>query len=139
MLGYLNAPSPFDEDGWFNTQDAVQVDGDYIRFLGRDSDIINVGGQKVYPAEVENVLMQMENVRDVVVYGEPNPITGNVVVARINLFTPEDLAALKRRVRSFCRGRLAPFKVPVRIQISDEDQYSARYKKKRSVSITKAP
>jgi acyl-CoA synthetase (AMP-forming)/AMP-acid ligase II len=53
MLGYLNAPSPFDEDGWFPTHDRVLVDGEYLRILGRDSDLINVGGEKVYPAEVE--------------------------------------------------------------------------------------
>ena len=46
MLGYLNAPSPFTEDGWFNTGDAVEVDGDYIKFLGRKSEMINVGGEK---------------------------------------------------------------------------------------------
>jgi long-chain acyl-CoA synthetase len=46
MLGYLNAPSPFTEDGWFDTGDKVEVDGDYFRILGRDSEIINFGGQK---------------------------------------------------------------------------------------------
>jgi long-chain acyl-CoA synthetase len=49
MLGYLNAPSPFTEDGWFNTGDAVEVKGDYFKILGRVSDLINVGGEKVYP------------------------------------------------------------------------------------------
>ena len=48
MLGYLNAPSPFDEEGWLNTQDVVQVDGEYLKILGRKSDIINVGGEKVF-------------------------------------------------------------------------------------------
>ncbi len=133
MLGYLNAPSPFDADGWFNTQDEVVVEGDHIRILGRRSEIINVGGQKVYPAEVESVLLKMDNVRDVEVHGEPNPIAGNIVAARISLVAPEDLAALKRRVRSFCRERLESFKVPVRIEISDSVQYSPRYKKMRSL------
>ena len=53
LLGYLNAPSPFDAEGWFNTQDLVEQDGEWLRFLGRATEIINVGGQKVYPAEVE--------------------------------------------------------------------------------------
>lgn len=134
MLGYLNAPSPFDAEGWFNTQDEVAVEGDHIRILGRRSEIINVGGQKVYPAEVESVLLKMTNVRDVAVYGEPNPIAGNIVAARINLVAPEDLAALKRRVRSFCKERLEPFKIPVRIEIAESDQYGPRYKKMRSPS-----
>ena len=47
MLGYLNAPSPFTEDGWFITGDAVEVDGEYIKILGRKSELINVGGEKV--------------------------------------------------------------------------------------------
>ncbi len=133
MLGYLNAPSPFDADGWFNTQDEVVVEDDHIRILGRRSEIINVGGQKVYPAEVESVLLKMDNVLDAEVHGEPNPIAGNIVAARISLVAPEDLGELKRRVRSFCRERLESFKVPVRIEISDSVQYSARYKKMRSL------
>jgi len=47
MIGYLNAPSPFTDDGWFKTGDAVKVKGDYFQILGRKSDIINVGGEKV--------------------------------------------------------------------------------------------
>ena len=53
MLGYLNAPSPFTADGWFQTGDEVEVDGEWIKILGRRSEIINVGGRKVYPAVVE--------------------------------------------------------------------------------------
>jgi acyl-CoA synthetase (AMP-forming)/AMP-acid ligase II len=131
MLGYLNAPNPFDEDGWMNTGDMVQVDGEYIRILGRESEIINVGGQKVYPAEVESVLLQMENVKDAVVFGESNPITGNIVTARVNLFEPEDARAFRKRMRAFCRDRLSTFKIPAKIQISDHEQYSARYKRMR--------
>jgi long-chain acyl-CoA synthetase len=131
MLGYLNAPSPFDADGWFNTGDAVEVDGEYIKILGRQSELINVGGAKVYPAEVENVLLQMTNVRDVVVTGEPNPITGQVVVARFNLFEPEDITQLRRRMRGFCRERLAAYKVPAKIEIVTDEQYSLRFKKMR--------
>jgi acyl-CoA synthetase (AMP-forming)/AMP-acid ligase II len=131
MLGYLNAPSPFDAEGWMNTQDVVEVDGEYLRILGRQTDIINVGGQKVYPAEVESVLLQMPNVRDAAVYGERNPITGQIVVARVNLLEPEPPAALRRRLRGFCRTRLASFKVPVRIESTERAQFGARFKKIR--------
>ena len=55
MLGYLNAPSPFDEDGWFNTQDLVEWTAIHVRILGRKSELINVGGEKVHPTEIENV------------------------------------------------------------------------------------
>ncbi|RRR75419.1 MAG: long-chain fatty acid--CoA ligase [Candidatus Viridilinea halotolerans] len=131
MLGYLNAPSPFDAEGWMNTQDMVEVDGEYIRILGRRSEIINVGGQKVYPAEVESVLLQMPNVRDAAVLGEANPITGQIVSVRCNLFEPEEITAFKRRLRTFCRERLAPYKIPTRIVVTEQEQHSARFKKMR--------
>ncbi len=131
MLGYLNAPSPFDADGWFNTNDMVEVDGEYLRILGRKTEIINVGGQKVYPAEVESVLLQLDNVTDAVVVGEPHPITGNIVTARVNLAQPEDAQAFRQRMRVFCRERLASFKVPVKVEIIDNEQFNARYKRVR--------
>lgn len=135
MLGYLNAPSPFDAEGWMNTEDVVEVDGDYIHILGRRTEIINVGGQKVYPAEVEGVLMQMDNVRDATVYGEKNPITGSIVAARLNLFTPETPIELKKRIRAFCKDKLAPYKIPVKVEITGQAQFSARYKKLRRVQV----
>jgi len=132
MLGYLNAPNPFDEEGWMNTGDLVEVEGDYIKILGRESDIINVGGQKVYPAEVESVLMEMDNVINASVRGEKNPITGNVVAARLTLAKPEDLSSLKKRVRKYCQARLESYKIPVKIEVTDDVQYSSRFKKLRT-------
>ncbi|MBL8913680.1 MAG: long-chain fatty acid--CoA ligase [Archangium sp.] len=131
MLGYLNAPDLFDAEGWLNTQDAVEVEGEWLRVLGRVSDLINVGGQKVYPAEVEGVLMQLPNVADVAVYGEKNPLTGHFVAARVNLASPEPLDVFKKRLRAFCRDKLAAWKIPVRIELTDEQQFSARFKKTR--------
>ena len=131
MLGYLNAPSPFDEDGWYNTEDAVEIDGAYIRILGRTTDLINVGGEKVYPAEVENVLLKMGNVREATVWGRANPITGQVVAARLSLAQPEDEDALDRRIHAFCRNRLAPYKVPLYVEIVDGAHHGPRFKKIR--------
>ena len=131
MRGYLNSPSPFTSDGWFITGDAVEVDGEYFKILGRKSEIINVGGQKVYPAEVESVLLQMDNVKDVVAVGERNLLTGNIVTAQINLFEPEDAKSFKKRMRVFCRDKLETFKIPVKVEISSQEQYNARYKRMR--------
>ncbi|MGB9255053.1 MAG: AMP-binding protein [Candidatus Korobacteraceae bacterium] len=131
MLGYLNAPSPFDEDGWFDTGDNVEVDGEFLRILGRKSEVINVGGEKVFPVEVENVLLDMPNVKDVTVSAMPNPITGQVVMARINLFESEELPAFRRRMREFCASRLAAYKVPAKIEIVKDAQYGERFKKMR--------
>jgi acyl-CoA synthetase (AMP-forming)/AMP-acid ligase II len=131
MLGYLNAPSPFTEDGWLLTGDAVETDGEYVRILGRRSEIINVGGEKVYPAEVESVIQKMDNVAAVTVRGERNPITGQIVCARVTPVLPEDPKELAARVKVFCRDRLAAFQVPVKVQVTTDRQYSDRFKKTR--------
>lgn len=133
MVGYLNAPSPFDAEGWMNTEDLVDVKGEYVRFLGRKSQIINVGGAKVYPAEVESVLLRMPNVADATVYGQPNPIMGHIVVARLALQEPEELPALTRRVRAFCREHLAAYKIPVKVELAEASLVSARFKKIRKI------
>ena len=132
MLGYLNAPSPFTEDGWFDTGDSVEVAGEYIRILGRKSEVINVGGEKVYPAEVESVIQQIGNVAEVTVYGEKNPIVGNIVCAKVNLLEEEDHRAFAVRLKRRCRERLQNYKVPLKVLIVDERQHSERFKKVRT-------
>ena len=132
MLGYLNAPDLFDSDGWLNTQDAVEVDGEYIRILGRASELINVGGQKVYPAEVESFLLQLDNVAEVSVYGKPHPMMGQIVAARFNLANPEPIELFKRRMNAFCRGKLANYQIPVLVELLDREQFGVRFKKKRN-------
>lgn len=134
MLGYLNAPAPFDADGFFNTQDVVETDGDYVRILGRRSEIINVGGEKVYPNEVEGVLQEIANIAEATVSGRPSPITGMVVQAAVRLVKPEDEESVIHRIREYCGRRLEPFKVPVVIKISDTVQHSERFKKIRSLA-----
>lgn len=134
MLGYLNAPSPFTDDGWFNTNDVVEVDGDYVRILGRQSDIINVGGEKVYPAEVENVIQELDEIAEVVVYGERNAITGNIVCADITTVSPLDGAEEKEliaNVKRHCREKLQKYKVPLRVNVVTEQQHTERFKKSR--------
>ncbi len=131
MLGYLNAPSPFTEDGWFKTGDAVEVDGEYLRFLGRRSEQINVGGEKVYPAEVEGVLQLMPNVEDAAVWGEPHPITGQIVAARVKLISQEATNEFRSRMREFCRSRLTRFKIPQRVELAESSLHGERFKKVR--------
>jgi acyl-CoA synthetase (AMP-forming)/AMP-acid ligase II len=131
MLGYLNAPSPFTEDGWFLTGDAVEVDGEYIKILGRKSELINVGGEKVYPAEVESVLQMMDGVQEVAVRGEPHPMTGQIVTATVRLATTESLPEFRRRMWTFCQDRLARYKIPQKVVITTEAVHSERFKKMR--------
>ncbi len=131
MVGYLNAPSPFDAQGWFNTQDKVEVEGEWFRILGRVTDLINVAGQKVYPAEIEEVILALDNVEDVAVYGEKHALLGQIVVAKIVTRVPEAVASLKPRVRKACLARLASFKVPSKVVLAEEGLYSVRLKKRR--------
>jgi acyl-CoA synthetase (AMP-forming)/AMP-acid ligase II len=132
MVGYLNAPSPFDGEGWMCTGDHVETKGDYMRIAGRKSDLINVGGQKVFPAEVETVLLEAPNVREATVYGGPHPIMGQVVLARISLAEPEPAESVTERLRAHCVKRLQKFKVPVRFTVVAEGaQHSDRFKKVR--------
>jgi acyl-CoA synthetase (AMP-forming)/AMP-acid ligase II len=131
MIGYLNAPSPFDDDGWMCTGDEVEVRGSYMRILGRKSDLINVGGQKVYPAEIETILLQADNVKDATVFGVPHAIMGHAIHARVTLVAPEEPAAVNQRLRAYCSGRLTRHKIPMRFIITTEAQHSARFKKVR--------
>lgn len=131
MVGYLNAPSGFDEQGWFNTQDRVEVDGDYFRILGRITDLINVGGQKVYPAEVEDVILAQPNIADVVVMGEKHALLGQIVVAKVVVHEPEAQDQLRARLRKACLTKLTAYKVPAKVELLDQEIYSARFKKLR--------
>jgi long-chain acyl-CoA synthetase len=131
MLGYLNAPSPFSDDGFYDTGDLVEVDGDWLRILGRKSDVINVGGSKVHPAEVESVLLAMDGVEDAAVSGEANALTGHIVTAAVRLSSGETLPAFKARMRVWCRDRLESYKVPARLRLTDGPLHSERFKRTR--------
>jgi long-chain acyl-CoA synthetase len=106
--------------------------GEYIKILGRESEIINVGGEKVYPQEVESVIQEMENIKEITVYGEKNQIMGNIVCARISLLKEEDPKQIKLKVKKYCKGRLQNFMTPVKIEITAKKQYSERFKKIRN-------
>jgi acyl-CoA synthetase (AMP-forming)/AMP-acid ligase II len=115
MLGYLNAEQqPFD-DGWLTTGDLVDVDGEYFRILGRASDLINVGGEKVIPAEVEQAVLTLPGVQDVIAYAEPNALLGQVVAVQVVYSGSERGGQLSALLRKHCMARLAPYKVPMRV------------------------
>lgn len=132
MLGYLNAPNPFTPDGWFPTGDAVEVDGEYMRVLGRRSEMINIGGEKVHPAEIENVLQEMDGVVDVVVVAEPHLIAGQIAKARVQLSTAETLEQFRTRMRRFCRDKLPRYKIPQKVELATDNLHAARFKKLRA-------
>lgn len=131
MLGYLNAPNPFTEDGWFITGDMVEVKGEYIKILGRDTEIINVGGEKVYPAEVEGIIADMPGVLDVAVTAESHAITGNIVKAVVRLSTDESRATFRKRMTAFLTDKLPTYKIPQKVTLTDQEMHSDRFKKMR--------
>ncbi len=135
MLGYLNLPSPFTSDGWFMTKDMVSIDDDGIRILGRESDIINVGGEKVYPSEVEDVLLELSEVDDVFVIAEENSILGNIVVANIKLKENVDEVMFKKTAKGLCLKKLARYQLPHKYCFVKSIEYGARYKKQRKAIL----
>lgn len=106
-------------DGFVDTGDAVTPAGDRYLFAGRRNGMINVGGQKVYPEEVEAVLNMHPAIRMALVEGRRSPITGALVTARVVPAAPADPDALKRDVLAFCRARLPAHKVPALLQVVD--------------------
>ena len=131
MLGYLNASSPFTEDGYFITGDRVLQKGDYIKILGRESEMINVGGEKVFPQEIENIIQEISDVIEVTIYGEKNAIMGNIVCANVRLRNNVEKKSAIIHIKRYCKKRLHAFKVPVKIKIMDDRQYNERFKKIR--------
>jgi long-chain acyl-CoA synthetase len=137
ILGYLNAPSPLDEAGWYRTGDLVEVDGEWIRFRGRTADLINVGGEKVAPAEVEESIRQLDFVREALVRGESHTLLGQMVTAQVALTSNAlDAKEAMQRIRAHCRRHLASYKVPIKIEIVAAVQVTQRQKMQRSTPIS---
>lgn len=132
MLGYLNAPSPFTEDGYFRTGDRVEQHGEFVRILGRQSEQINVGGEKVFPTEVEAVLLECPLVVDAVVFGSPHPLSGKVVCADVVRVKSEmEDSVVRTTIRRFCNEQLESYKVPVKIRFVDGPLSGDRQKRVR--------
>jgi long-chain acyl-CoA synthetase len=122
MLGYWKRPEDTAKcvrDGWFHTGDIGSVDIDGYFFIeDRLTDMINSGGVNVYPAEIENVLVAHESVSEVAVYGMPESLLGEQVCADIVL--KQGSWSSEAEIRSFCRQRLSPVKVPTVVNFVDE-------------------
>jgi acyl-CoA synthetase (AMP-forming)/AMP-acid ligase II len=107
-----------DADGFVDTGDAVEVRGDRCIFLGRANGMINVGGNKLFPEEVERVLMAHPSVRMARVSGKKSPMTGQLVMAEIVLADDvRDHSQASALLLSHCRAHLAPWKTPALMRI----------------------
>lgn len=135
FLGYLNYPNESQtEDGWFRTGDLVEESSEgYFRIIGRAKEVINVGGEKVLPLELESLLLSSPMIDDCVVYGMPNSITGQAVCADIKPSAEMSRAELRRHVNEFLVGRVEQFKMPSKINLVTEIAVSERFKKKRMI------
>lgn len=130
MLGYISEDSVLPSTGWFNTHDQVEVDGDFVRILGRDSDLINIGGQKVFPQEIEDIILLHEKVVSVRVTGVPHNLLGQIASAEISL--SEGAEVSKGELREFCKQHLAGYKVPQHIKFVESIPLTHRMKKGKS-------
>lgn len=133
VIGYLNASmDSFTEDGWFKTGDLVEeLDGGYLCIKGRAKEVINVGGEKVLPAEVESVVLELDFVDDCMIYGEKNAITGQMVALQVVLKDGFDQKEAKTLIRKHCKGQLDTYKVPAKFSFVAKTNFGERFKKKR--------
>lgn len=113
-------------DGWVDTGDTVEQVGDRIYFLGRASGVINVGGNKVHPEEVERLLLGHPCVHAARVFGIPSSIVGEIVVAEIvPVEMSKDDAALSDEIKAYVRSKTQAFKVPARLNVVEKIEPSA--------------
>ena len=136
-LGYLNSDNKvFDDEGYFATGDLVEViessGEEYIKIVARTKEVINVGGEKVLPSEVESVILELPYILDCLVYGETNSIMGQSVSAKVVLDSKiESNAELKKKIRIYCKNKLANYKIPTKIEQVESLEISERFKEVR--------
>jgi long-chain acyl-CoA synthetase len=118
-------------DGWFKTGDLGKIDKDgFLTIVGREKDVINFVGMKVFAQEVESVLNQHPQVKESLVYGAAHPQYGQLPMAKIVLRT-ENVVPDVNDLRRFCYQRLAQYKVPKDFTFVDSILKTASGKIKR--------
>lgn len=108
-----------DNDGFVRSGDMIVEDGGRVHFLGRENGLINVGGAKIYPETVEDVVKSVSGVALVQVSSKKNPITGTLVVAEVQLVEGFDAAQVKQAILEISRSRLVREAVPAIIRFVD--------------------
>jgi acyl-CoA synthetase (AMP-forming)/AMP-acid ligase II len=127
-----NAKNFFEADGkrWFRTGDQGSLDEEgYLSLTGRLKEIINRGGEKISPLEVDGILMDHPAIAQVVTFALPHPKLGEEVAAAVVLRDDQDTT--EANIRSFASTRLAEFKVPRKVIIMDEIPKGATGKMQR--------
>jgi fatty-acyl-CoA synthase len=124
MLGYWNEPErtaeTVDAGRWMHTGDLATMDDDgYLNIVGRIKDMIIRGGENVYPREIEEFLYSHPDIVDVQVIGVPDEKYGEEIMASIKLREGAEALTVET-LRDFCQDKIAHFKIPRYVQITDE-------------------
>lgn len=122
---------PYSDDGWLITNDLVEAQDDRVLFQGRVDSVINVGGAKVTPDEVERCLLSIPGVMDARAYAVPSPITGSLVGASICIAPGYLEKEMRPTINKTLRSALDPYKVPRLIEFVDAMEISETGKKSR--------
>jgi long-chain acyl-CoA synthetase len=117
MLGYLNAPSPFYDGGWYDTKDVVEEKNGYYKVVGRSSDVINVAGLKFMASEVERIALGFPEVSFVTAFPRQNPITGQHVELKVQPTAEGRID--KNEMMTYLKSKLQPHMVPKRVIIEN--------------------
>jgi acyl-CoA synthetase (AMP-forming)/AMP-acid ligase II len=136
VAGYENNPEANEKsftNGWFRTGDQGFLDGDgYLTLTGRIKELINRGGEKIGPREIDEVLLKHPAVAEAVAFGVPHPTWGEEVAAAIVLKEGEAEENGEPAILAFCKERLADFKCPKKIYITKTIPRTATGKIQRS-------
>lgn len=115
MIGYLNAVTPFDDDGWYDTHDLVETDGEWLRIVGRDNDVINIGGDKILPETIEQAALSHPDILHAKAEGKANPVTGQhiEVLCQPREGSSVDRAKLRKHFGETLPSRFMPHRIRV--------------------------
>jgi acyl-CoA synthetase (AMP-forming)/AMP-acid ligase II len=120
LKGYWQNPNEtkkqLEEKGWLHTGDLISIDQDgFIRILGRIKDLINRGGLKIFPTEIETLILQYPKIAQVCVVGTPNPVLGESICACIIPKGDENISLIE--IRDFLKDKVAKYKLPDELSI----------------------
>lgn len=127
--------SAVDSDGYLDSGDLVSIVQDRVIFLGRASGVINVGGNKVHPEQVEQVLLQHPAVRQAKVYAKASSVLGQLVIADIVVDTGTDSKALQAQLVRHCQQQLERYQLPARFNIVSSLATNATGKLSRKANV----
>jgi aryl carrier-like protein len=143
MPGYLDNPDAnskaFTADGYFRTGDQGEIDElGHVRLTGRLKELINKGGEKISPNEVDQIVLEHEAIAEAVAFAAPDELFGEEVAVAVVLHSGKDLGPSD--LKNWLRGRMSDFKIPQHVYILDAIPKTATGKVQRTgLSILAAP